>query len=165
MAVAIVISGSINSGKTTVSRLLASRLPRTAHIEVDALRAFVSSLPLEESTPLNLRNAASVARNLLQAGLNVVIDYPLGKSEYERLSKGLGSAPELHAFVLTPRLAVVLRDRGDRALDDRERYRIVEMYAAGVDEPGFGICIDNSNFTPDQTVDAILAHLGIEPAA
>jgi 2-phosphoglycerate kinase len=44
--VIILLNGSINAGKTTVAQELIASLPRTAHVEVDALREFVRFLPL-----------------------------------------------------------------------------------------------------------------------
>ena len=160
MADVILVSGSINAGKTTVSRLLARRIPRTAHVEVDALRAFVPWMPLEESIPLNLRNATAVARHFLEAGLHVVVDYPLGPEHHDRLTRELsGLADAIHGFVLAPPLKVALLDRG-RRLDEWERDRIRVLYRQGFHDPGFGIAIDNGSQTPDETVAEILAHLG-----
>jgi len=160
MADVILVSGSVNAGKTTVSRLLARRIPRAAHVEVDALRAFVPWMPLEESIPLNLRNATAVARHCLEASLHVVIDYPLGAEHHARLTRDLGDlADAVHGFVLSPPLAVALRDRG-RRLDDGERERIRVLYRQGFHDPGFGIAIDNGAQTPEETVAEILHHLG-----
>ncbi len=55
------MGGSINSGKSTTSRLLVERLPRAAHVQGDALRHFVTRLPLEEAVPITLQNIIAVA--------------------------------------------------------------------------------------------------------
>ena len=73
MARAIFISGPINAGKTTVSRLLARGLPGTAHVEGDALRHFVGWMSLEESIPITLANLADVSRKSFRSiGCSIV---------------------------------------------------------------------------------------------
>jgi hypothetical protein len=79
------INGPINSGKTTIGRLLAARLPHTAHVEVDALRAFIASVPLDEAIPINLENSVAVATVFARRGFNVVITYPIGDDDYAYL--------------------------------------------------------------------------------
>ena len=74
----ILISGSINSGKTTVSKLLAKKLGNTAHIEIDSLREFTNFMPLDETMiQLNLENSALVANNFHSHDIDSIISYPL----------------------------------------------------------------------------------------
>ena len=156
----LVVSGPINGGKTTVSRLLCQRLSGTAHVEGDALRAFVDWMPLEESIPINLRNLIDVSRNFLTAGQHVVVDYLLSAANHAQLVEELGPvADSLDSFVLAPTLAVALSDRGDRKLDDWERGRIRELYDQHIHDPGFGISIDTGEQTAEQTVEEILTHV------
>ena len=51
----IFINGSINSGKSTISKLLVEGLPNTALIEIDSVRAMIDWMPLEQAIPLTLR--------------------------------------------------------------------------------------------------------------
>lgn len=64
-----------------MSKELCRRLPRTAHVEVDVLREFVSWMSLEKKLDINVRNAEAVARNFLEYGLNVVLSYPFRRRE------------------------------------------------------------------------------------
>jgi len=158
----IFINGSINSGKTTISKLLAKELGNTAHIEVDALREFVDFLPLDERLiVINLTNAALVARTFIEEGLDVIISYPLSAENYALLLSKLGSIQvNILAFTLSPRLEVALRDRGGRKLDDWERERIKHHYQIGINRPTFDtIVIDNSDQTPAETVAEIVGHI------
>jgi len=154
----ILISGSINAGKTTVSKALCRLLPRTAHVEVDDLREFIGWMGLEESIPLNLKNAAAVARNFAEAGLNVIVSYPLRPLDYEYMANEL-EAYSVHCVTLSPPLEVAQRNRGTRELTSGEIDRIAFHYDTGIANPPFGITIDNSGQTPDETARAVLAKI------
>ena len=62
----IFISGSINSGKSTVAKILAEKIPRVANIEIDSLRSFISWLEIDKAIPINLENAISVIHNFVK---------------------------------------------------------------------------------------------------
>ncbi len=156
----ILISGSINAGKTTVTRALAALLPNTAHVEVDALREFVAFLPLAEAIPIVLENAIAVARNLARRQYNVILTYPLGPDDHRALRDAFADlGTPTYTFILSPPLATALTARGPRALTAHERRRIREQYADNRHRPAFGIAIDNSAQTPTETAHLILAHL------
>ncbi len=155
----ILINGPVNSGKTSVARELVRSIGRCAHIEVDALRAFVNWMPLEESIPLNLRNAAAVALHFLEAGIDVVLTYPLTDSDHDFLQEQLERFP-IHSFTLAPRREIALSDRGGRTpLTNWERERIAIHYDSGVTSPRWGIIIDNSDLTAEQTAREIMEQL------
>lgn len=156
----ILISGPINAGKTTIGRALSASLPQTAHVEVDTLREFVPFLPLEEAIPINLENAATIARNFVRRGFGVVLTYPLGQADYDYLLDAFTdlSVP-IHTFILGPTLATALADRGARLLSEHERRRIREQYNDGRHRGPFGIRLDTTAQTPAETVATILHHI------
>jgi adenylate kinase family enzyme len=155
----IFLSGSINSGKTTIANLLKKEFPRTTHIEVDDLRAMVDYMPLDESIPLNLKNTLSLTLNLLKENINIIITYPLSKDEYEFFNKHLPLEVQRFFFTLNPRLDHALTDRGTRKLTQWEVERIKHHYQTGVNNPGFGITIDNTMQSPGETVSDILYYI------
>lgn len=153
----IFINGSINSGKSTVAKLLASELPNTALIEIDTLREFIGWMPLDRAISINLENTVSVIRNFVKRGLNVIAPYPISQKNYIFLMKELESlSQKIFIFTLSPKLEVVLADRGERKLSESERNRIQYHYKIGIHQPTFGIIIDNSLQTPSETVQIIL---------
>lgn len=158
----IIINGSINSGKSTVSKLLVKQLPNTAHIEVDKLREFVDSMPLTpELIEMNILNAALVARTFINHGLDAVISYPLSKKDYSLLI-GTINIPEQRVitFTLNPELTSALTNRGARELDYWERERINQHYETGINNPEFeSILIDNTHQTPKETVAEMVEHI------
>lgn len=155
----ILINGSINAGKTTVSKALCRLLPRTAHIEVDDLRNFIGWMSLEESIPLNLKNAALAGRTFLDYGLNIVLSYPLSRDDYDYLVAQFQPYP-CHAFTLRLPLEVAQSNRGARELSDSERQRIAVQYANHIAYYEFGQVLDNAVMSPEETARAILNHLG-----
>jgi chloramphenicol 3-O-phosphotransferase len=74
------LNGAINSGKTATAKALQKLVPRTAHVEVDSLNAFIDWMPLQESIPIDLDNAVAVATVFFSHRLNVVVTYPLNLS-------------------------------------------------------------------------------------
>ena len=156
----LLLNGSINAGKTTVSKQLVQRLPRTAHVEVDDLREFIRFMPLLESIPLNLANAVAVTRNFVAFGLNVVISCPLRQQDYDFLVRELTPlGVSIFAVTLCPSMAVALTNRGTRELTEWELRRIPELYAEGIPNPAFGMMIDNTHQTPEETAREIMSYV------
>lgn len=153
----IFINGSINSGKSTIAKILADRIDKLAVIETDSLRNFISWLPIDEAIPINLKNTLSVIKNFLEAKINVVVPYPLSKKNYEFFVEGLKDGKQdIYIFTLSPKLEVALENRGARSLSDWEKERIKHHYNIGIANPGFGVIIDNSDENPEETAARIL---------
>jgi len=151
------INGSINSGKSTVAKLLASKIKNAAIIEVDKFHEFIAWMPIKEAVPLNLQNCLSVIKNFHKAGLNVIVPYPLSEKNYQFVDPQLRKlGAQTYYITLAPSLEVALKDRGTRKLDDWERARIKYHYEIGLPRPPFGQIIDNSNQSPEETVEEIL---------
>jgi hypothetical protein len=156
----ILLNGSINAGKTTVAQHLVDLLPRTAHVEVDDLRAFIRQVPLDEAIPINLENAVCVTRTFIRHGFHVVLTYPLGQQDHAYLIDQLTPCGvPIYTFTLSPDLAIAITNRGTRDLSAREIRRIQEQYTHGRHQPPFGECIDNSRLDPEETAASILEHI------
>lgn len=156
----LLLNGSINAGKSTVSKRLCELLPRTAHVEVDSLRDFIGWMPLEESIPINIETAIAVTKVFVRRGLHVIFSYPLRSEDYELILRELAElGVPIYGVTLRPRLEVSLTNRGTRQLTDWERSRIPFHYETRLNEPTFGIVIDNSEQTPDETAREILSYI------
>lgn len=156
----ILLNGSINSGKSTVAKLLAKKFSNPAIVEIDSLRAMIEWLPIDKAVPINLENAVSVIRNFANKGFNVIVPYPLSQKNYDYVISGLGDLDvKIQAFTLAPKLDKALSKRGGRELNDSERDRIKHHYNIGIDNPKFGEIVDNSEQTPEETVDLITSKL------
>ena len=156
----IFLNGSINAGKTTVAKILATKLSNVALVEIDALRDMISWMPINQAVPINLENAVAVIRNFSKRGLNVIVPYPLSQGNYDYVTNELKSLDaKIYVFTLAPKLEKALTDRGTRKLDDWERERIKYHYDIGIHNPSFGEVIDNSEQTPEGTADQIIGKI------
>lgn len=158
----IFISGSINAGKTTVAKILVTKLSKAALVEVDSLRDMISWMPLDQSIEINLENAVSVIKNFSTRKLDVIIPYPLSQKNYEYLTENLKDInTKTYFFTLAPSLGRAIMDRGSRKLNELEIERIKHHYDIGIPKPIFGEIIDNSEQTPDETADIILSKISL----
>ncbi len=160
------ISGVPGAGKTTVSRALAARFPRSAHIEGDVVgeQFIVNGLvppqgPPEDQAQVQLllrrRNMCALADSFAEAGFVPVIDdVVVAVSVLDRYLSGLRSRPLL--FVqLAPGLEVIrARDADrDKQVFDTWSHLDAKMRA---EMRSFGLWLDTSLLTADQTVTQIL---------
>lgn len=156
----IFINGSTNSGKSSVAKLLASKIENTALLEVDSLREMISLIPIEQAIQINLENAASLIKNFCKRGMNVLVVYPLSRENYEYLIDILGDVKiDKLFFTLSPEIDTVLSNRGSRELKENEIERIRYHYEIGINNPDFGEVIDNTKQTVDETADYILSKI------
>ncbi len=86
----IFINGSINSGKTTIAKLLTEKISNSALLEIDTLRDMIAWMPLDKSIPINLDNAISLISNFSTSGLNVIVPYPLSQKNHDYNQKPRG---------------------------------------------------------------------------
>lgn len=156
----VILNGPINSGKSTIARILQNKIPNTAHVEVDKLRQFIKWMPGDEAFPLSIENAALVTRNLAKKGLNVIFTYILTKEEYESVIDKLKDLnTKIFTFTFSPDMNVTLRNRGTRELTEKEQKRIKYHYNIGIHNPSFGVIINNTSQKPEETVEVILEHI------
>ncbi|OGK16889.1 hypothetical protein A2690_03435 [Candidatus Roizmanbacteria bacterium RIFCSPHIGHO2_01_FULL_39_12b] len=152
----IFINGSINAGKSTIAKILASKITNTTNVEIDTLHEYINWLEIDKAVPINLENAVLVINNFAKHGYNVVVPYPLSQRNYEYLKKELRDN-KLFFFTLSPEIEKVQNDTNDRKLTQWERDRIQHHYDIGISSPTFGKIIDNTNQTPEETAREIIS--------
>src|SRR5262245_28613272 len=154
----LVLSGIPGVGKSTVARVIARRLPRSAHVEAEALQRFVvggSVWPdgephTEAMRQLRLRgrNVALLADSFFDAGFTPIIDDVVIGSRLAELRGDLRSRPLLFVL-LVPRLAVVrARNRERPGKDVFEAWRHLDAVARA-ETPRIGLWLDTSDQTAE----------------
>jgi shikimate kinase len=149
----IFVNGSINAGKSTVGKQLAEKLQFT-FVEFDDIRHALDEPDIDKAVPIVFDKGIKLLNEMTANGESVVVAYPLGAHNYERLKKEL--TDELVVITLAPQMDVALSDRGARRLNDKQRLRIRHHYAIGIPSPSFGFIVDNSDLTVPETLDCIM---------
>ena len=150
----VFISGSINSGKTTTSKVLAEKIGAT-FVNVDDLNDRIPNFNLATDLDKSMDIAIETINSLAQQGKDIVANYVVRQQDFDRFEKEIKTQPQV-VITLAPRLEVVQMRRGDRELSEWEISRIKYHYDSGIASPKFGHSIDNSDLTVNETVDVIL---------
>ena len=101
----IFISGSINSGKTTTSQILAKRIG-AANINVDDLNDTIPNFNLAKDLDKSMDLAIKKINEYHSAGKDIVANYVVREKDYLRFEKEVLATP-LFVITLAPRLEIV----------------------------------------------------------
>ena len=156
------INGPINSGKTTVSKILVNLLSKAVFIEVDELMSDAE----HEKLGLSLKEGWSERKKRLDEKLyslkqskefeTVIFAYPITEESYQKWSGLADKTTRFINITLAPSLDECLKNRGTRELTDWERNRIQQMYEEGYQHrPYSDFIINNDNQTPEETAEII----------
>lgn len=151
------ISGSINSGKSTIAAALNKRIRKSVNIECHALRHFAYYEKLEDVGEYIAIDALDLAKKWSERGFLPIINSPLYgdcQNIFEYSSK-LGL--ELFIINLIPEKETAMKNRGERELTEKELKRIEYMYdECCIRNPEFGVSINNTNQSVDETVEEVM---------
>lgn len=160
------INGPINSGKSTISKLLEKELPNALFIEVDDLLSDEEQeklgLKMEQGWQERTNRLAKIvnAEKQNKAYDNIVFAYPISENLYNEWKLWQDENTKFINITLAPKLEVCLTNRGTRELEEAEKHRIVQMYEEGYHNRAYSdLIIDNSVQTPSETLDTILKFL------
>lgn len=161
------ISGPMAAGKSTVARLLAEVFERGVYLEGDVFRRFIVSgkhdmtpdptAEAQEQLRLRYRLAAGAADAYFEAGFTVVVEDVVAGPWLGEYRTMIRSRP-CHVIVLLPTLETVAAREAARPTKGYKYWSIEQLYRGFSDEASrVGIWLDNSDLTPEQTVEAIVA--------
>ncbi|WP_340016739.1 AAA family ATPase [Paenibacillus sp. FSL K6-1318] len=146
-----IISGPAGVGKSTTSKLLVQTLEKSAYISGDA----VSHFPVKgrgkpwldkDTHDLNWKNIASIVKNLLDYGYDVVLDYVAFPEDVNGLLTELAdyNVRIIYVVLMVDRQTIIRRDRL-RA----EEYQMKERSVILLDEfeNNLDVKVDNKLYT------------------
>ena len=164
----IVITGVMAAGKSTVAQRLAERLPRSAHVRGDVFRRMIVSgraEPTPEQTAaevaqLRLRYelSAQAADRYAAAGFTAIVQDVILGPDLPAYEKMVRTRP-CHLVVLAPRAEVVAAREAARRKAGYGAWTVADLQDELARTPRIGLWMDNSDSTPDETVDEILRSL------
>ena len=154
----IFIAGSLGSGKSTTAKELKKLIKKSIILEPDVIRSFIKEIPIDKAVPVILEAMLCVIKIFYKKGFTIIVPYPLSKQNFLYLNANLRNTKK-HFFVLNPRMEKISNGRGKRKLSDGEIKRIKHHYEIGINNPSFGINIDNSFRTPKEVAREILKNL------
>ena len=156
------INGPINSGKSTVSKLLVQILSRAIFIEVDDLLSDVEEKKLGLTMQAGWGERLNRLDRIIADQKNqrqyetIIFAYPMTENLYRRWSAHIDKNTRFIAVTLAPSLENCLTNRGTRILTDWEIGRIREMYNENYHRPvNSDLIINNDGQTPHQTAKQI----------
>jgi predicted kinase len=171
----LIVTGMPASGKSTVTRLVAQRLPRAARIDADEVHAMIvtgrvrfDSGSAEEAArqgELRAFNVCALANNFTDAGFTAIIDEVVpDRGDFDWYVEKLRGRPLLFV-VLAPPLEVCQQRNAARPESDRVDYDFSDYYHSMHTElNGIGWWLDSSPLTPEETAAAIVARANTEAA-
>lgn len=164
----LIVTGMPGAGKSTVTRLVAERLPRSARLDGDFIGRLVSSgrvgalgEPADEAArqvELCNRNLCTLANNFSDAGFPPVIDWVIPDREQLDFFVSLLPARRVLFVVLSPGIEVCRYRNTIR--DPRERFDFDGYEGLDADmkrELGdVGWWFDTADLTPEETADRVV---------
>jgi len=152
----------MNSGKSTVSKILVDKFQNAVFIEVDDLMSDEE----QKSLGLAMREGWKERHKRLNAKLKafqksreydvIIFAYPIADNTYQDWKAMEDKDTRFMNITLAPSLNECLKNRGTRSLNDWEKKRIREMYAEGYqNRPYADLIINNDHQTPDETAEVI----------
>jgi len=163
----IILTGPPGAGKSTIGKILASKIEKSAIVSSDDLRdmvkngrAEVCGEGWEEQLLLGEKNAVCLAKNFYKNGFNVILDDVLLNNKFKFYYENLKSR-NLKIFLLLPNKDVLAKrdlERGQCAMKERA-ILLHDKFSEFIKKEKRFIIIDSSKHTKEETAEEILKRL------
>lgn len=159
----IYVNGVINSGKSTIARMLSEAIPSGVYLDGDDLIER-NEKPFEQRVSKVVEVATEQACALAILGKNVCVAYPLRDEDWKVISQICGQkGVEVKVVTLAPSKRTTISNRGDRNLSESELKRISQMFIEGYQARSFShLIVENDSKAPAHTVEEIRHFFGFE---
>jgi len=162
----LILSGTPGAGKTTVARLLADGLPRSAHVGGDEVSLMVASggvgpvseprAEAERQLLLRAHNICSLANNFAAFGFYPVLDHVVSNRRVLDVMVGLLTPRPVLFVTLAPTLELAAARNAGRAASEQVHGGFAALRQEMSDELSLvGWWFDTSALTPEQTATTI----------
>lgn len=159
--------GTPGAGKSTVSRLVAARLSRSARIDGDDGNQMITTggvgpvsepaVEAERQLKLRARNICSLANNFDEFGFYPVIDHVVPNRRVLDFMLGVLIPRPILFVTLAPALEIAVRRNGGRSPQEQVFYDFTDLRAEMSEQLGaVGWRFDTSDLTADQSATAII---------
>jgi hypothetical protein len=161
VAFVLALTGPGGSGKSTIARILAGRLPECVNIEADHVKHFiVSGFRYDEPEGVDQwrllgANLGMLATNYEAAGYNVIVNGYLTVEAWQAL---FDRVTPTHRVLLLPVFEMVLARDAARPADDRlGEDELRRFHTFFYDHPIFKdfVAIDSTNLTVEESAAAV----------
>ncbi len=152
------INGNMNSGKTTIGKLLEEKVSNSVFIDVDYIiknySFYEDSLTFPEYAELRFNKMLDYIKNIKDNKF-YIFGYLFFEYRYKKLIDLLGENKFLFV-TLSPPLDFLLKNKETRELKNIEKSKIEAFHKLGIHNfPNHGVSIDNSSYSPQETADRI----------
>jgi adenylylsulfate kinase-like enzyme len=167
----VIVTGMPGAGKTTITSLVAQRMPRAAQVGGDAVNAMVRSgfvsfmgEPTEEALrqdELCNRNMSCLANNFIDFGFTVLMDTVLADRSELDFFIALMSPRPVRLVVLDPGIEVCKVRNAGRDPEDRFEFDGYERLEADMNREfgDLGWWLDTSALSADQTAQSLVGEM------
>ncbi len=162
----ISISGSVHAGKTTISRMIAAKMPNAFYIDGDMVTAWVGegysgTATIDNILPEAHERLIELIKPGLRSGVDVIVDYFFSDETRRQILEALhGINFEAKWFLLKPDIEKVLQGSATRPeLNEWEIERIKYHYSDQFVITELAKVIDSTDQTPEETLKEMMEGL------
>ncbi len=162
----ISISGSVHSGKTTTSRMIAAEMPNAAYVDGDMISSWVGAgypdtATIDDMLPEVHKKLIEIIQSWMRSGLDIIIDYPFDDKARQLIVDSLSDLNVTYKwYLLKPDIEKVLAGSGTRPkLNEWEIERIKYHYSGDLVKTSIATVIDSTHQLPEETAKEIMEEL------